>query len=244
MIDTVLLDLDGTLLTFSQDAFLGAYFTELTKVFTGMGMDAELSVKAVWAGTKAMVLNDGSKRNAQRFWETFADVLGLSGESLRGIEAACDNFYVHEFDKVKTVMKPNEISKRLVRGLASKGYGVVLATNPLFPACAVATRMGWIGLEPRDFRLITHYANSRYCKPNPGYYREIFSKIGKAPENCLMAGNSPAEDMIAGALGCGTFLVTDCLENETGADVAAFRRGTLAELEAYLTSLPNPEPCS
>jgi len=33
--------------------------------------------------------------------------------------------------------------------------------------------------------------------------------------------------------------VTDCLENETGVDVSAFRRGTLAELDAYLMSLPD-----
>ena len=54
-----------------------------------------------------------------------------------------------------------------------------------------------------------------------------------------MAGNSPAEDMVAGALGAETFLVTDCMENEAGVDVSSYRCGTLAELESYLTSLPD-----
>jgi hypothetical protein len=53
-----------------------------------------------------------------------------------------------------------------------------------------------------------------------------------------MAGNSPAEDMCVGALGAETFLVTDYLENEAGLDITTFRRGTLAELEQYLLSLP------
>ena len=138
-------------------------------------------------------------------------------------------------------MIPTDISKRLVKSLQSRGYCVVLATNPLFPACAVTTRLGWIGLAPHDFLLITHYSNSTYCKPNPGYYLEVFKKVGKTPNQCLMVGNNPLEDMSAGALGASTFLVTDCLENETGADITAFRQGTLAELEASLSSMSNIE---
>ena len=123
--------------------------------------------------------------------------------------------------------------------MASKGYGVVLATNPLFPLCAIETRLEWAGLGADDFRLVTHYYNSTFCKPNPGYYSEILTKINKSPGQCLMAGNSPSEDMISGTLGMETFLVTDCLENETGMDIKPFRKGTLAELETYLTSLPD-----
>jgi FMN phosphatase YigB (HAD superfamily) len=234
MIDTVLFDLDGTLLHFSQEAFIDVYFAELGKVFAKLGLDAGRAVKAVWAGTKAMMLNDGSMLNKERFWLAFAEHLQLGGDGLGMVEAECDKFYANEFDVVKTVLQPNDVSERLVRALISRGYDVVLATNPLFPACAVDTRLRWIGLGPQDFRLVTHYGNSSYCKPNPGYFQEIFSKIGKAPEQCLMAGNNPGEDMAAGALGVETFLVTDCIENERGVDISAYRRGSLAELEAYL----------
>ena len=239
MIDTILFDLDGTLLKVSQDAFVGAYFAELGRVFTRLGMNAEMSTKALWAGTKAMMQGDGRKPNADRFWETFAEHTGLSGEELGRIEAACNSFYANEFHAVKSVTEPSDIPKRLVHAMRSKGYTVVLATNPLFPACAVATRLEWIGLAPSDFELVTHYENSSYCKPNPGYFREIYAKINKRPEQCLMAGNHPIEDMAAGALGSETFLVTDCLENAEGADVTGFRRGTLAELETYLMAMPD-----
>ena len=236
-LDTILFDLDGTLLHFSQDAFIAEYFAKLSKVFTRLDMDANMSIKAVWAGTKAMVQNNGRRSNAECFWAVFAEQLGLTDEQRKAVEAACDDFYRNEFDSVRSVVARNDVSKRLVRSLAARGYDVVLATNPLFPACAVTTRLRWAGLEPRDFLLITHYENSTYCKPNLGYYREIFAKINKAPEKCLMAGNNPVEDMAAGALGAETFLVTDCLENESGEDITAFRRGTLAELEKYLLSL-------
>ena len=237
MINTILFDLDGTLLLFSQTEFIDAYFARLSNVFDRLGMDSGAAIKAVWTGTKAMVLNDGSRTNAECFWEEFAKRTALTDERRKAVESACDDFYSNEFDSVKSVMIPTDISKRLVRSLQSKGYDVILATNPLFPACAVTTRLSWIGLNPDDFTLITHYSNSTYCKPNPGYYREIFKKAGKMPEQCLMVGNNPVEDMSAGVLGASTFLVTDCLENETGVDITAFRRGTLAELEASLASM-------
>jgi FMN phosphatase YigB (HAD superfamily) len=236
MIDTILFDLDGTLLQFSQDAFINAYFAELGKLFTKMNMDAGASIKALWVGTKAMTLNDGSQTNAGRFWTVFKEAMDLTDEKCRAIEAACDDFYVNEFDSLKSIMTPNNISKRLVHSLKAQGYNVVLATNPLFPVCAVETRLRWVGLRLQDFLLVTNYNNSTYCKPNPEYYREIFAKINKKPEQCLMVGNNTAEDMSAGTLGAETFLVTDCLENDAGIDITAFRHGTLAELEVYLLS--------
>lgn len=239
MIDTVMFDLDGTLLRFTQEAFIEAYFARLSKVFTGLGLDAASSVKAVWAGTKAMMLNDGTLTNADRFWDTFSKQMSLTAAQRKSVEAACDDFYTNEFDLVKSVLMPGDVSKRLVRALQVKGYGVVLATNPLFPACAVTTRLRWVGLEPEDFLLVTHYSNSTFCKPNHKYYQEVFEKINKLPEQCFMAGNNPVEDMSVGDLGAETFLVTDFLENESGADISAYRRGTLAELEELLMSLPD-----
>ena len=241
MIDTILFDLDGTLLQFYQAEFIAVYFSKLKKVLTGMGLDADLASKTVWAGTEAMVLNDGTKLNSERFWDKFAGLMSLSGERLKAVEDACDKFYSNEFDEIKTVMKNADpgLPRRLVDSLASRGFTIVLATNPLFPTCAVTTRLGWVGFRPQDFYLITDYTNSTYCKPNPDYYREIIRKINKEPGQCLMIGNNTSDDMSAGALGMETFLVTDYLENEAKMDVSAFRHGTLAELEVYLASLPD-----
>lgn len=241
MIDTILFDLDGTLLQFTQDDFITTYFAKLKKVFKGLGLDAELAGKTVWTATKAMLRNDGTKLNAERFWGEFSNVMDLSDERAKVVEEACNRFYANEFDTVKSILKTNDsdLPRRLIHTLKSRGFAMVLATNPLFPTCAVTTRLGWIGLTPQDFCLVTDYSNSTYCKPNPDYYRKIFEKINREPRQCLMIGNNTLEDMSVGALGVETFLVTDYLENETNMDVSAFRHGTLAELEAYLTSLPS-----
>ncbi|MDR1736194.1 MAG: HAD family hydrolase [Oscillospiraceae bacterium] len=236
MIDTVLFDLDGTLLPFRQDDFVKAYFSEIGKVFAKLGFDPQRAVAAVWAGTKAMVANDGAMTNSGRFWETFAKALEVPQGRLKEVEDACDAFYSNEFDRVRAVIAPTEIPKRMVRGLAKRGYTLVLATNPLFPRCAVQTRLNWIGLDAGDFSLVTDYSNSFYCKPNPKYYEEIFKKTDKIPGQCLMAGNNAKEDMCAGTLGAATFLVTDYPEEPDGG-YPADRQGTLAELEEYLSSL-------
>ena len=66
--DTVLFDLDGTLLPFRQEDFVHDYFGRLVQKAMPLGFDKDTLVKAVWAGTGAMVENDGSKSNCQAFW--------------------------------------------------------------------------------------------------------------------------------------------------------------------------------
>ena len=238
MLDTIMFDLDGTLVRFIQDEFLNTYFKELAKVFHNLGLDSQKSIKGVWVGTKTMVLNDGSVLNTRRFWDAFSEYMNISGEQLKNVEAACENFYSNEFNIARSVVKESEIPKRIVRTMTERGYSVVLATNPYFPPCAVDSRLGWIGLDRNDFILVTHYENSSFCKPNPEYYRQVLSKIGKTPEQCIMIGNNPAEDMCASELGMEVFLVTDFIENEAGVDITPYRRGTIEDLESYLMSLP------
>ena len=111
----------------------------------------------------------------------------------------------------------------------------VLATNPLFPAIATRQRIRWAGLEPEDFQFVTTYENSRFCKPNPEYYRDLLDKLGKDPESCLMVGNDVDEDMIpARAVGMEVFLLTDCLLNRSGADISSYPQGGFTELKDFL----------
>ena len=62
MIDTILFDLDGTLLISDSDKFTAAYFAALGKYMSRLHDPDEL-VKAVWAGTKAMVKNHQQSGN-------------------------------------------------------------------------------------------------------------------------------------------------------------------------------------
>lgn len=56
MLDTILFDLDGTLLPMEQDAFIHAYVKQLCTRYVPCGFDKDDIVRALWAGT-AVVLH-------------------------------------------------------------------------------------------------------------------------------------------------------------------------------------------
>ena len=67
----ILFDLDGTLLPMDQDIFVKTYFGLLAKKLANYGYDPEKLIQSVWAGTGAMIKNDGSLSNEDRFWKVF-----------------------------------------------------------------------------------------------------------------------------------------------------------------------------
>jgi len=235
MRDTVLFDLDGTLLPMDQNTFIKAYFARLAERLAPFGYSKEALIGAVWKGTMSMVANDGSMTNRERFWKTFES---LAGGSIEKIEAECDCFYTKEFQAVKAITKPSDVAFRVLAILREKGYSITLATNPVFPAVGVHTRLSWIGLKPEDFDYITTYENSRYCKPNINYFLDVCQKIGKSPEDCYMVGNNTDDDLSALKLGIEVFMITDFLENEKNIDISDIPRGSLDDLITWANNLP------
>lgn len=234
MLDTILFDLDGTLLPMEQNDFIRAYVTQLCRRYVPCGYDKDLIVKALWAGTAAMVQNDGACTNEDRFWQSFAALLGDTAP----IRDSIPSFYTTEFDEIRAVTTPTPLSRQIVDTLQHKGYTLVLATNPLFPPEGVRTRLNWVDLRPEDFSLVTTYNNSTFCKPEPGYYREILRAVDKSPETCRMVGNNPSDDMSAAQLGLDVFLVTDHLENEANLPTDRYPQGSLTDVLSWARELP------
>lgn len=230
-ITTLLFDLDGTLLPMELEDFTNTYFKLLAKKAAPYGYEPETLVAAVWKGTKAMVMNDGSCPNDQRFWQVFA---GELGEDVLALRPVFDRFYANEFNGAKAATRENPLARRAVVGARQAGLNVILATNPLFPAVGVATRLGWIGLAPEDFAYVTSYENCSYCKPNPAYYTQLLERAGKRPDECLMVGNDVREDALAASqAGLRAYLITDCLENAHGDDIGSIARGSFAEFMKF-----------
>ncbi len=233
-IKTVLFDLDGTLLPMDMDAFIKAYFGGLVKHLAPHGYDPELLPRGIWAGTAAMVKNDGSAVNEQVFWNTFASIFG---DRVREDIPLFEDYYRTQFDHVRAACGYTPHARRIIDLLHDKGTRTVLATNPLFPAIATQKRMGWVDLSPDDFSLVTTYENSRFCKPDPNYYRDILDTLKLDPHDCLMVGNDVDEDMIATTLGMRVFLLSDCLINKSNIDIDRFPHGSFDTLERYLQEI-------
>ena len=234
-ITTVLFDLDGTLLPMDQNAFTTGYFKLLAKKLAPYGYESKPLVDAIWAGTAAMVGNDGSRSNEQAFWQKFASIYGE--EKAHADQPIFEDFYANEFNAARGICGFNPAAAETVRKLRSRGYRVALATNPIFPHIATEHRIRWAGLVPEDFELYTTYEHSTFCKPNVNYYREVARTLGVNPEQCLMIGNDAAEDMSARELGMDVFLLTDCLINTTHRDLSPYPQGDFSTMNAYLDRL-------
>lgn len=227
----VLFDLDGTLLPMDQDIFVKAYFGLLAKKLSPFGYDPQKLIDAIWAGTAAMVKNDGSHTNEEAFWNCFATFFG---ETVRKDEPLFEEYYRVEFQQMQAACGFATEAREIINLVKTSGTRLILATNPIFPAIATQSRIRWAGLNAGDFELITTYENSSHCKPNLDYYRDILAKMELRAEDCLMVGNDVAEDMVAATLGMDTFLLTDCLINKHGQDISRWNHGGYGELMEYL----------
>ena len=225
----ILFDLDGTLLPMDLEEFTQTYFGLLSKRFPEY--DPKTFIAGVWMGTLAMIANDGSMTNEKRFWTVFSDVMG---DSVLHREEEFEDFYRTDFHKVKAICGENPLAREIIDLAHERAERVILATNPLFPPCAVESRLQWIGLTCGDFDYITTYDNSACCKPTAAYYQHICDVNGLDPKYCLMVGNDLREDAQGAAqLGMQTHIVTDSLITH-GLALNDFPHSTFAELSKYL----------
>ncbi len=234
MINTILFDLDGTLLPIKQETFVGAYFGEVVKRFAPYGYTKDQLVGSIWAGTKEMIKNDGTRTNHEVFWDKFSELLG---EGVLKLLSEFENFYETEFHKVRELVPEGYSVRGLLDELKSMGMTLALATNPIFPRVASVSRLSWIGASMEDFSYVTTMENSSYSKPNLKYFEELLKTLGKTPKECLMVGNNAVEDMCVSKLGCPVYLANDTIENESGVDITQYPGGSLNELIPYVRSL-------
>lgn len=235
MIKNILFDLDGTLLPMDMEKFTRGYFKRLVAKAAPRGYEPEKLIKSVWAGTAAMVKNNGEITNEEAFWNKFSEIYG--DEKAAADKPMFDEYYRKEFSDVKADCGFNPAAAETVAALKAKGFSLVLATNPIFPAAATESRIEWAGLDKTDFLLYTTYGNSHYCKPNPKYYEEILAKLNMKAEECLMVGNDVNEDMIAETLGMKVFLLTDCLLNKENRDISVYPHGGFSELMRFVDGI-------
>ncbi len=230
-ITTVLFDLDGTLLPMDQNTFIKAYFGGLARRLAPHGYEPQKLIDAIWQGTAAMVKNDGSVSNEERFWAGFE---AAYGKPARIDEPLFEAFYREDFDKAQSSCGYTPAAREIIDTVKANGLRRALVTNPIFPRIATECRIAWAGLSTSDFELVTTYENSRHCKPNLDYYRDVMQALGVTPEECLMVGNDVGEDMIAQALGCRVFLLTECLINTKDVDISVYPNGNYDDLIDFI----------
>lgn len=233
MLKYVLFDLDGTLLPMDLDEFVMAYFKSVTAYIAPFGYAPKALSDGVLKGTAAMVTNDGTRTNAEAFWQTFA---GIFGDRVYQNEVDFNKYYDTAFNDLSKVCGRNPSAGKAVADIKNMGLTLVLATNPLFPRSAQARRLTWAGVDPNLFDLYTSYDNMHFCKPNPQYYQEIISLLECSPNECLMVGNDVGEDMIAEDLGMQVFLLPAYLINKNNKDISRYPQGNFDDLKKFIAA--------
>jgi FMN phosphatase YigB (HAD superfamily) len=209
---TLLIDLDDTLITNSMDSFIPVYLEALGNHLAEHG-DPELLIGKLRVATEQMIKNNRPDFTLQKtFDENYFPHIGVDYEIL---QPAFDDFYSHHFPSLKYLTEPRKEAVTLVQEAFSRGYQVVIATNPLFPESAIYQRLDWGNLSPDsyDYSIVTTYEYFHYAKPNLAYYAEILAQIGWIDSPVVMIGNDFQADIEpARSLGLATYFV----ENNNG----------------------------
>lgn len=234
MTDTILFDLDGTLLPLDMEKFTDIYFNEMGHMFKDI-IDPKLLTKYIWTATSEMVGNTEYKTNEEVFMDRFSKL--IDGD-INMYKKRFDSFYDTMFLKTKKAAEKQSLMIESIAILNNKNYKLVVATNPLFPRKAIHHRIEWAGLDLKAFEYITSYEDNHFCKPQPEFYKEVLEIIGKKPEQCLMVGNDVQEDLIALKLGIKTFLIKNHMIHRTGEDFISTYEGNYEDFYNFVKELP------
>jgi FMN phosphatase YigB (HAD superfamily) len=191
---TLLLDLDDTLLDTNMDSFIPAYFKTLSEALAGR-VDPDLMLPALMGGTKLMFANeDPTRKLCDVFDGYFYSKLGIDKNAF---QPEIDKFYDEVFPSLGKLTRPRPQAVEFVEWAFSRGFRIVIATNPLFPIKAIHHRLRWAGLPPEKFpfALVTSYENMHFTK-SPAYYAEVLARLGWPDDPVVMVGNDVEMDLL------------------------------------------------
>jgi FMN phosphatase YigB (HAD superfamily) len=232
-IKAVLFDLDDTLLDNNMDRFLMGYFGRLAPHVAHL-VPPDKFMPALLAATRAMVEHaDTSITNQDAFIADFFPRVGRTVEEMMPVFA---DFYATRFGELRDLTRPMPEARAAVQAAFDAGCEVVVATNPLFPETAIRQRIEWAGVSDFPFRLVTSYEVMHACKPHARYYAEIVEYLGRRPDECVMVGDDPVNDMApAIQAGLQAYWLNTTADMPSG--LASVVRGPLSEFAVRCLNL-------
>ncbi|MCA9932799.1 MAG: HAD family hydrolase [Ardenticatenaceae bacterium] len=242
MIQTILFDLDDTLLGNDMERFMPGYFSLISKYARNL-MEERHFMQELLICTQHVIENtDTQLTNRDVFWQTFQQRNDLDPNEL---EPFFHEFYRREFPKLQAVTEFRPTAVPLIQTCFDLGLQVVIATNPLFPRIAIEERLAWAGVPVNefDYALVTTYENMHATKPHTAYYEEILTAVNCPPQSALMIGDDWEMDIEPAAqLGMSCYWLPG-QETELPDPALATAAGTLENFydlvqSSWLTTLP------
>jgi FMN phosphatase YigB (HAD superfamily) len=194
MIRAVLVDLDDTLIH-NPDADFAAAFLNLADAF----LAPRLKLQNVQAALRYAIQQLTEERllienNLQLVCQTLAEA---AGQPFKTVQAALDAFYTEDYPQLCPLVAPIADSQTLINTLIEQQITVVIAANPIHPLAGINQRLAWGKVDASRAALITDASTMHFAKPDPAYYAEIIARVGVEPDEALMVGDHPIEDIQA-----------------------------------------------
>lgn len=201
-IDTLLFDLDGTLIDLQSKVKL-IFFLQAMARFKGYFNPVAFSY-AFRKSFRHMRTNRTECCN----YDVFVEKMARFGRTTpQIIHELLSELAEKDFRTLSSFFTPVPGARAAVSLARTLGYRLMLVTNPLMPRRTVLYRMEWAGISPEDFIFITCSQNMNRCKPSVEFYSRLLLLHDLKPEHCLMIGNNPMDDLPAHDAGIRTFLV-------------------------------------
>ncbi len=227
----VLFDLDGTLLQVEMEEFIPAYIAGLGRHFHDLAQPEPFARSVKSAIRTLLSEEDGTTSNEARFLAILEASLGIPAALFpERLRAFCDD----GLGELAPLVRPLPLARSILERCFVGGLKVAIATNPVFPRAVIEARLRWGGLADFPYDLVTSYENTRFCKPQTGFFREVAAVLGLEPEACMMVGNDTSHDLAARVAGIPTFLVDTFLVDRSQGQFAADFRGGHGELLRWL----------
>lgn len=230
--EAILFDLDGTLLQARMTEFIPRYVHGLAD-FCATEVKPKKFEQTMLRAIRDLIHTegDGAMTNEERLYSAMEREAGVSRELLRD---SLVHFEQHGLDELQDLIHPVPLAQRIISECNNRQMPLVLATNPVFPLFMIQARLRWANLDEASFIHLTSYENSRYCKPQAGYFREIAELLQLPPEKCLMVGNDLSHDLAAVGAGMSAYLVDTWLVERDGPEWPCDYRGDHKALREFL----------
>lgn len=212
VIRAVLFDLDDTLVRLNLTAFLTRYVAGCSRLLASVARTNPIALGLPYV--RAFLAMDAQDRqdsltNEQIFNKVMLETTGipLDDPVIADLVTYYETEIVPGFGDGLVAARPVEGARRAIQAVHDAGLICALATNPTFSLACDRARMGWAGVDEKDFALISTAANSTRCKPSVRYYQEFANQLGVRLEECLMVGNDAARDIVRPDCGLRTAYV-------------------------------------
>ena len=201
---TFLFDLDGTLVRMRRSRLEWRFMLRAIMRFA-RAIPPWRFRKAFWSAAEKMQTHHTDRPNHEVLVDELSSYSRWSRERM---DEELRLLLVEDFPTVAKHIEAIPESRKTLELVRELGYGVVLATNPVWPLLGVEMRLEWGGLGDFAFDYVTHSQIMTRCKPDPAYYSQLLERLQLPASACLMIGNDAVKDLPARDVGIATWLVT------------------------------------